>query len=95
MELELKITCLCHQAKIAKCCQTPLVAPIAPKICSGEFFNMLNPSLPSDLLSDHYWNTSFDKKKALRNCFLFGVVSMTTYEISKLQPQHVLFADGW
>ena len=42
MELELKITCTCHRAKIAICCQTPLVAPIAPKICTGGFFNMLN-----------------------------------------------------
>ena len=32
MELKLKITCTSHQAKIAICCQTPLVAPIAPKI---------------------------------------------------------------
>ena len=31
MELELKITCTCHQAKITICCQTPLVAPIALK----------------------------------------------------------------
>ena len=27
MKLELKITCPCPQAKIAMCCQTPLVAP--------------------------------------------------------------------
>ena len=32
MKLELKITCTCHQAKIAMCCQTPLVAPIAPSL---------------------------------------------------------------
>ena len=37
MELEMKITCTCHQAKIAICCQTPLVAPIALKICTGGF----------------------------------------------------------
>ena len=37
MELELKITCTCHQAKIAICCQMPLVAQIASKICSGGF----------------------------------------------------------
>ena len=60
MELELKITCTCHQAKNKICCQTPLVAPIAPKICTGGFFNMLNPNLPSDLLSDHSSNTSFN-----------------------------------
>ena len=59
MVLELKITCACHQAKIAICCQTPLVAPIAPKICTGRFFNIMNPNLPSDLLSDHSRNTSF------------------------------------
>ena len=32
MELELKITCTCHRAKIAICCQMPLFAPIAPKL---------------------------------------------------------------
>ena len=53
MELELKFTCTCHQAKIAICCQTPLVAPIASKICTGAFLNMLNSNLPSYLLSDH------------------------------------------
>ena len=57
MELELKITCACHQAKISICCQTPLVAPIAPKFCTAGFFNMPNPNLPSDLLSDHSSNT--------------------------------------
>ena len=61
MELELKITCACHQAKIAICCQTPLVAPIASKICTGGFINMLNPKLPSDLLSDIFSNISFNK----------------------------------
>ena len=61
MELELKITCTCHQAKIAMCCQTPLVAPIAPKICAGGFFNVLNPNLPSDLLCDYSSNTSFKR----------------------------------
>ena len=35
MVLELKITCTCHQAKNTICCQTPLVAQIAPKICTG------------------------------------------------------------
>ena len=59
MELELKISCACHQAKIATCCQTPLVAPIAPKTCTGVFLSTPNPNLPSDLLSDHLGNTSF------------------------------------
>ena len=59
MELELKITCTCHQAKIPICCQTPLVAPIALKICTRGFFSALNPKLQSDLLSDHSSNTSF------------------------------------
>ena len=59
MELELKITCTFHQAKIAICCQTPLVAPIAPKICTGVLFNMLNPNLPSDFDSNYTINTSF------------------------------------
>ena len=59
MELELKISCTCHQAKSAICCQTPLVAPIALKNCARGFFGMLNPNLQSDLLSDHPSNTSF------------------------------------
>ena len=67
MELELKITCTCHQAKNKICCQTPLVAPIAPKICTGGFFNMLNPNLPSDLLSDYSSNTSFKEGLKLKN----------------------------
>ena len=66
MELELKITCTCHHAKIEICCQTPLAAPIAPKIYTGEFFDMLNPNLLSDLLSDHSSNTSL-----VQNCLLF------------------------
>ena len=59
MVLGLKITSTCHQTKIAICCQTPLVVPIAPKICTRGFFNMLNPSLQSDLLSDYSRHTSF------------------------------------
>ena len=70
MELELKITCTCHQAKMAICYQTPLVAPIAPKICTWGFFNMLSPNLPSDLLPDHFSNTSFQ----IRFCVLGGDV---------------------
>ena len=42
------------------CCQTPLVALIAPKICTEWFFNMLNPNLPSELLSYYSSNTSFN-----------------------------------
>ena len=34
MELELKITCTCHLAKITICCQTPLVLQ---KIEQGGF----------------------------------------------------------
>ena len=37
MEPEMEITCTCHQAKIAICCQMPLVAPIALKICTRGF----------------------------------------------------------
>ena len=37
MMLELKITCTCHQAKIAMCCPLPLVVPIAQKNCTGNF----------------------------------------------------------
>ena len=32
----LYITCTCHQAKITICCQMPLVAPIAQKICTDR-----------------------------------------------------------
>ena len=63
MELEMESTCTCHQAKIAICCQTPLVAPIALKICTWGFFSMLNPNLPSDLLSEYSSNTSFNNRK--------------------------------
>ena len=38
MELDLRISCTCHQAKIAICCQPPSVAPIAPDICTGGVF---------------------------------------------------------
>ena len=31
MELEMKLTCVCHQAKITICCQTPPNTPISPK----------------------------------------------------------------
>ena len=48
----------CHQAKIAICCQTPQVAPIASKICTWGFLNMLNLNVLLDLLSDHSSNTS-------------------------------------
>ena len=41
MVLGLKITCTCHQAKIAICCQMPVVALIAPKFCTGKNSNML------------------------------------------------------
>ena len=58
MELEMKITCTCHQAKISICCQTPTVTPIAPKTCSWGFFNMLNLNFQSDLFYDHSSNTS-------------------------------------
>ena len=68
MELELKITCTCHQAKIAICCQMPLVAPIASEIAQGGFLNMLNPNLPSDLLSDHSINTSFKSTVIKKTC---------------------------
>ena len=48
MVLGLKITCTYHQAKIAICCQTPLVVPISPSICTAGFFNTLNPDLLAD-----------------------------------------------
>ena len=60
----LKILCTSHQAKIAICCQMPLVAQIAPKICTGWFSIMLNPKLQSHLLSDHSRHTSFKKIRA-------------------------------
>ena len=61
MVLGLKFTCTCHQAKITLCFQTPLVAPIDQKICTGGFLNTLNPNLLSDLLPDHSNNTSYKK----------------------------------
>ena len=66
MELELKITCTCHRAKIAICCQTPLVTPTAPKICTGKFFNMLNPNLPLLLLFAYSRNTSCDHTHSVK-----------------------------
>ena len=60
MELELKITCTCHQANTAICCQIPLVAQIASKICAEGFFSMLNPNLQSYLFFDHSSNTSYN-----------------------------------
>ena len=75
MELEMKISCTCHQAKITICCQTPLVTPIAPKICTGGFFYMLNPNLPSDLFSDNSSNTSF-KKPITNNPILIRILMM-------------------
>ena len=53
--LLLKITCTCHQVKIKICCLTPMVAPNLHNL------NMLNPNLPSDSISDHSRNTSFNK----------------------------------
>ena len=57
--LPLKITCTCHQTKTTICCQTQLVTLISPKNYTGWFVNMLNPNLPSDLLSNYSSNTSF------------------------------------
>ena len=74
MELEMKII-KSHQAKITICCQTPLVTPIALKICTVGFFNMLNPNLQSDLFSDHSSNTSF---KVLK--LFWVVVSGASYQ---------------
>ena len=45
---------------IGLCSQMLLVAQIAPKICSGQFFNIMSPSLQSDLLSDNSSQTSFN-----------------------------------
>ena len=75
MELELKITCTCHQAKITICCQTPLVAPIALKICRVEVSTWLNPDVQSDLLSDHSRNTSFNKLNSYRQLSSFKLFS--------------------
>ena len=57
MKLKLKITC--RQAKIVICSQMPLVAPVAPKISTRGFYNLLNPNLPADLFSEHSRNKSF------------------------------------
>ena len=57
MVLELKITCVCHQAKVTIfiCCQMPWVAQNLLR----EVFNVPNPNLQSDLLSDHSRHTNF------------------------------------
>ena len=48
--------CCLSKSQARICCQTPQVASIAPKNCTGGFFNMLNPNLTSDLLPDHSSN---------------------------------------
>ena len=63
MQLELKITCTCHQSKIAICCQTPLVATISPNICAMGYFN-----------TDHYSNTSFKRSE-----FFYNFLELVTY----------------
>ena len=86
MVLEWKITCTCHQEKLEICCQTPLVAPIAPKVCTGGFFNKLNLNLPSDLLSDNSSNTSFNYFIPATPCiastkFFIASFQLNTYRI--------------
>ena len=85
MEPELKITCTCHQAKIERCCQTSMVAPIAQKNCTGGLFNILNPNLPSDLLAAHSGNTSciLNIENLLGQAvavFLLNLVRVNTYD---------------
>ena len=48
-----------HMSSSAMCCQMPHVIPIALKINAVRVFNMLNPNVQSDLLSDHSRHTSF------------------------------------
>ena len=48
-----------HMSSRAMCCQTPHVIPIDLKINAVRVFNMLNPNVQSDLLSDHSRHTSF------------------------------------
>ena len=49
--------------------------PITLKICTGGFFYMLNPNLPSDLFSDNSSNTSF-KKPITNNPILIRILMM-------------------
>ena len=58
MELDLKITCTCHLAKITIMLSNATGCPDSSKNLHRGYFNTLNPNLPSDLLSDLSSNTS-------------------------------------
>ena len=51
MMFGLKIPCTCPQAKTAICLQTPLVVPIALKICTGGVFQHAVSKFQSALLA--------------------------------------------
>ena len=63
MGLWFKITCACHQAKMAICRQMPLVVLNALKVCSWGSSNSLNLNLYSDLVSNNFRHTSFNDIK--------------------------------
>ena len=79
-----KSHCTCHQAKTTISSQTPVVAPISPKTCTGRFSSMLNPNLPSDLLSDHSRNTSLKHPMNVSSVLLYNNKTWTqTKALSK------------
>ena len=61
MELELKITCTCYQAKKKYSVKRHWLPRLLQKFSQGGSFNKLDSNLPSDLLSDYSSNTSFKK----------------------------------
>ena len=91
MELELEITCVCHQAEIAKCCQTPEVAQIAQiKICRGSFSKCLT-NLQSGLLSDYFRNTHKHQRSILHFMTAWASDWKVRYQSDnfRIQPQRV------
>ena len=63
MGLWFKITCACHQAKMAICHQMPLVVLNALKVCTWGSSNSLNLNLYSDVISNNFRHTSFNDIK--------------------------------
>ena len=73
---------------------TPLVTPIASKFRNGEFFNMLNPKLQSDLLSDHSRHISFDYIHTLQaeSLSLWRIICMKLEGSVRRNPTHPLYS---
>ena len=91
---------MCHQATMAVCCQTPLVAPITPKICTGVLFNIVNPNFQSDLLSGNSRNTSFKLSNLLRlgfhRCHIMGRwIYKCFFMITINVPSHAAYVETY